>query len=300
MSITKTPTSMIDPSGATNEQVLTYKESISAWMPSDNMTNYTTVGNASAGIFASAVCFIPTDPGSGTWTAPPGCYTARVTIVGGGGGRGIVGGTDGTRSHFNYPIGSTTGPNQMFANGGIGAPTLAGGSAGWNGANNIAIGGDLSLGGDGGQALGGVGGGGGGGSNYTTGGSPPANSDYGGGSSFGMTAFSEGGAVIGVGGGSGGVNGKGGRGGVTGSNASTFGGGGPTLSYAAYKLSNFGTAFAQLLGKGEGGGGAGWCSAIVSVVPDQPYTYAIGTGGLGPVGGGIFLTASYGMVLIEW
>jgi hypothetical protein len=296
MSITKTPTSMIDPSGATNEQVLTYKESISAWTPSDIMTNYTTVGNASAGIFASAVCFIPSDPGTGTWIAPPGCYTARVTIVGGGGGSwGGGGGGNGTRSHFNYPAGSNTAANQMFADGGT--INRTGGSAGWNGANNIAIGGNNSYfgipeGGDGGCAAGGVGGGGGKGSDLQTGG----------GGSFGMGAkmLTLANSLVISGGGSGGVNGKGASG-VTGGGSSTSGGGGPTLSYAAYKLSNFATAFAQSLGLGAGaiGGGAGWCSAIVSVVPNQPYPYAIGTGGA--VGNPTFgAYASYGMVLIEW
>lgn len=296
MSITKTPASMIDPSGATNGQVLTFNGSTSVWVasaaPSINVNNnYTTVGNASAGIFASAVCFIPSDPGSGTWTAPAGCYTARVTIVGGGAG----GAGDGGRSHFNYPTGSITGANQMFADGGRDLNTSSnGGNAGWNGINNIAIGGTLVgngaifTGGSGGAGGGGYGGGGGGGNG-------------GGAGSYGSAGKSGEMSLTGsYGSGSGGVNGSGGACiritvGSTGNFYSFYvggrGGGSPTLSYAAALLSNFKDAIAQGVGQGNSGG-AGWCSAIVSVTPGQSYTYAVGAaGGTG---------ASYGMVVIEW
>ena len=308
MSITKTPTSMIDPSGATNEQVLTYKESISAWMPSDNMTNYTTVGNASAGIFASAVCFIPSDPGTGTWIAPAGCYTARVTLVGGGGSSNS---SNGGRSHFNYTSGSTTGPNQMFADGGKGDGVIStsrlGGSAGWNGENNLAIGGD------GGSIYGGAGGGGYGGG----GGAGGATSDGGrarggGGGSYGSSGNRgiDDGTYSRGGGGSGGVNGNGGDGydpslitasgggNTYGRGAGGEGGGSPMLSYAATLLTNFKTAISQEKKVGNGvntttgpGGGGGWCSAIVSVTPGLSSSYAVGAAGTG---------AGYGMVVIEW
>lgn len=268
---------MIDPSGATNGQVLTFNGSTSTWVasaaPTGGSNIYTTVGNASAGIFVSAVCFIPSDPGTGTWTAPAGCYTARVTIVGGGKG----GPTNGTRSHFNYPTGSTTGANQLFADGG--GNNFVGGNAGWNGINNLAIGAPTeSAGGGGGSGGGGYGGGGG------------AASDDGYGGSYGRGG---GYAATGCGGGSGGVGGDG----TNGGNSVGEGGGSPTLSYAATILSNFSASIAQNPGRGAGpaghdaGGGGGWCSAIVSVTPNQSYTYSVGVGGAG---------AGNGMVVIEW
>jgi hypothetical protein len=244
---------------------------------------YTTVGNASAGIFASAVCFIT---GAGNWTAPDGCYTARVTVVGGGGNPFLIGG----RSHFNYPTGSSAGSNQLYAGGG---DNSTGGSAGWN---NIKVDGGsvgsesnriFGLGGQGKSGGGGYGGGGGGCTTGSTGGS------YGCGGGKGMILY-------GGGGGSGGVGGSG-LAGISftpdGSSdsyggAGGAGGGSPTLSYAATKLTNFSTAITQGVGRGaEGGAGGGWCSAIVSVTPGQSYTYAVGSGATG---------ASYGMVVIEW
>jgi hypothetical protein len=275
------------PSG-TNGQVLTHNGT--TWVASAASNLYTTVGNASAGIFASAVCFIPSDPGTGTWTAPAGCFTARVTIVGGGG----VPTNGGGRSHFNYPTGITTAANEMFAAGGA---TNAGGNAGWNGINNLAIGGTTpSAGGSGGPAGGGYGGGGGRGGNVIS---------FGGaGASFGNAGINGvvGGGVTGGGGGggSGGVGGDGGDGvpsssADAGPSAGGSGGGSPTLSYAATLQTNFRTAISQSPGRGCGGsssGAAGWCSAIVSVVPGQSYSYAVGAAG----GAG----ASYGMVVIEW
>jgi hypothetical protein len=282
------------PSSATGGQVLTYNGSTSTWVASAAPTggttnNYTIVGNASAGIFASAVCYIPSDPGTGTWTAPAGCYTARVTIVGGGGNPLY---SSGGRSHFNYPSGSTTTSNQMFANGG--SSTGSGGSAGWNGINTLAIGGDSGFEGD--ASDGGFGGGGGsGGGGYGGGGGGGGGLGGGGGYGNGGSGAEYGGA----GGGSGGVGGRGGRGSIAhGTNGEFssiggYGGGTPTLSYAATLLSNFSQAITQNPGSGgSAGGGGGWCSAIVSVTPGQSYSYAVGAdGGVG---------ASYGMVVIEW
>jgi len=85
---------------------------------------YTTVGNASAGIFASAVAFTAPSPGidvSGSWTAPAGCYTARVTLIGGGAtGDGGPGGNavQGGHSRFNYPTDFAPQNNQAVASGG--------------------------------------------------------------------------------------------------------------------------------------------------------------------------------------
>ena len=49
MSITKTPASMIDPSGATNGQVLTYNGSTSTWVASSLTTNGFTASLSSNG-----------------------------------------------------------------------------------------------------------------------------------------------------------------------------------------------------------------------------------------------------------
>ncbi len=261
---------MIDTTGATPGQVLTFNNATTTWVasaaPNPNPAAfYTTVGNASAGIFAAAVCFIPSSPGPLTWTAPAGCYTARVTIVGGGGGTSGNGG----RSHFNYPSGTTTAANQLYAGGGGAGGGGSGGSGGWNGINSIAVGGV-------GGSNGGGGGGGGGG--------------YGGGGGSGGTGY--GGSYGGGGGVSYGTSG-GGSGGVNGNGSSVgYGGDALPLSYAATSLTNFTSALGQKVGRGiSGGGGGAWCSAIVSVVPGQEYAYAVGAGGG---------TASYGMVVIEW
>ena len=302
------------PSNATNGQVLTYNGSTSTWVASaapargtdgDPNSFYSTVGNAKLGIFASAVCFIPSNPGTGTWTAPAGCYSARVTIVGGG---GAFSNSRAGRSHFNYPSGSTTGANQMFADGGS---YSSGGNAGWNGINNIAIGGGsintygggYGGGGYGGAGGGGFGGGGGGGGNSSGSG---GGGSYGGGGHGGA-----GGGGFGVGGGfggggSGGVGNKGGDGHVGGGG---YGGGSPTLSYAATLLPNFSLAINQSPGKGSngfygasgggGGSGGGWCSAVVSVIPGQTYTYAVGAGATFTFGDRAG-NGSYGMVVIEW
>lgn len=290
--------SQIDSSGATGGQVLTFNGSTSTWVasaaPSVNVNNlYTTVGNASAGIFVKAVCFIPSDPGSGTWTAPAGCYTARVTIVGGGASGDVINPLNGTRSHFNYPTGSSTGSNQLFANGGFtntpyNGSASTGGSAGWNGLNGVAVSININIpsGGRGATGNGGFGGAGGGGSGR--------NSSNGGGGSYGRGG-SRGNLY---GGGSGGISGDGSDSIVA--NTQSFGGGSPTLSYAALSLSNYNTAISENVGQGarslDGAygsfGGGGWCSAIVSVTPGQSYTYAVGAAG----GAG----ASHGMVVIEW
>lgn len=273
---------------------------------------YTTFGNASAGIFAQAVCFIDGD--TGNWTAPPGCYTARVTLVAGGGGAGVSS-LDGGRSHFNYTnnIADTTPSlNQLFAEGGVSeASGGRGGRAGWNGftltagSNKVTTGAtiDAGVGGNGSTGNGGYGGCGG--SGGYRGGATNIGKGGGGGS------FGRGGNPGTVGGaGGGGSGGTGGRGG-DGSNGSTstasgaggYGGGSPQLSYAATTLSNFQAALAQNPGQGvdsaeyEGGsGGGGWCSAIVATIPGNSYSYKAGAKGSGSVG----LSGSYGMVVIEW
>jgi hypothetical protein len=263
----------------TTGQVLAYNGS--SWAAGAVPNPYTTVGNASAGIFVSAVCFIPSSPGTGTWTAPAGCFSARVTVVGGGGYMGNPGG----RSHFNYPSGSTTGANQLFASGG--SPSfgggVAGGSAGWNGVNDVAIGGNANgAGGTGGSGGGGYGGGGGAVGNAVVG--SGSGGSYGGPGTQGTPG----------GGGSGGISGSGtaGSGIFNAFSLGGTGGGGPMLSYAAALLPTFSRALSQNVGRGDySGGGAGWCSAIVSVTPGQSYSYAVGAGALG---------ASYGMVVIEW
>ena len=310
------------PAAATNGQVLTYNGT--SWVPgSINPSSfYTTVGNASAGIFVAAVCYIPSDPGTGTWTAPAGCYTARVTVVGGGGNATTAGG----RSHFNYPSGTTTAANQLFAAGGHPGTYNGydgnGGSAGWNGTNDVAIGGIGGVyydpgdgnyiagpgeGGKGGPRNGGVGGGGGGGGSVAPAAYVIGHGNYRfsgqGGGSFGRAGY-------GLGGGSGGISGDGSAGipykvsltylTVTAPPGGGGGGGTPLLSYPALMLYNFGLAIAQNVGigsRGYSGGGGGWCSAIVSVIPGQTYSYGVGAA----VGIGVSSSrAGYGMVVIEW
>jgi hypothetical protein len=279
---------------------------------STNMVpEYTLVGNASAGIFASAECF--TNGDSDVWTAPAGCYTARVTLVAGGGGTGTTS-TNGGSSYFNYttnPIDVDTSQNQLIAEGGDAESAGgAGGRAGWNGYSIATkapkvISDAVKDGGAGGEGRSGNGGyGGGGGAGGYRGGSSNAGKG-GGGGSFGRggNPGNLGGAG---GGGSGGVGGNGGDGchgsdSTTASGGGGYSGGSPQLSPAATRLDKFRSAIAQNAGQGadsaeyEGGsGGGGWCSAIVSVVPGQTYSYSAGQGGTGTVNG------SYGMVVIEW
>jgi hypothetical protein len=257
---------------------------------------YTTVGNASAGIIVAAQCF---SSGSGTWTAPAGCYTARVTVVGGGAGTVTAGG----RSHFNYPTGSSAGLNQLFANGGalgVGSGTNRGigGSAGWN--NKIAAGGLVN-------DPGGYGTGGGGGSGGISG---KGNDGYGTvARGFGGAGTSGGGGYGGGGGGGGGGNGGGGGFGRAGGNGANGdggeGGGAPMLSYAAALLPEFAKAISQNPGMGVGGGGGGWCSAIISVTPGNSYSWAVGAGGntrpsTGDVTKILPAVIGNGMVVIEW
>jgi hypothetical protein len=294
------------PATASNGQVLTYDGSTSTWYAGAGSNTYTTVGNASAGIFASAVCFIPSSSGTGIWTAPAGCYTARVTVVGGGGGQSVTSGmsfgSNGKDSRFNYPSGTTPGANQLYAQGGgrtfiNGGYDNKGGDAGWNGIKVLGgggfnvllpvgvLGGAAAGGGAGGAGAGGYGGGGGGGA-------------FGNGGSYGSSG-------IGAGGGSGGINGDG-KPGITSTQigmsvnfyTATPGGGGGCvpLSYAATMLPNFTAAIAQSPGYGNySGGGAGWATAIVSVTPGNSYSYSVGDGGGLGVNKG-----SHGMVVIEW
>lgn len=253
-------------------------------------TNYTIVGNASAGIFVQAKCYTS---GNGTWTAPAECYTARVTVVGGGAGNSA-----GERSHFNCPTGSSAGLNQLFANGGaaeVGSGTNKGigGSAGWN---NIFVAGGLAY------DSGGGGNGGGGGSGGVAG---NGKNGHGVNRGLGGAGKSGGGGYGGGGGGGGGLNGGGGSYGRSGYNGSSGfaggeGGGSPTLSYAAALLPEFAAAISQSPGMGVGGGGGGWCSAIISVTPGKSYPWVVGAGGAAakvipapPKGGN-------GMVVIEW
>lgn len=275
---------------------------------------YTAVGNASACIFASAVCFI--NGLNGNWTAPEGCYTARVTVVAGGGGTGdaIANPTNGGRSHFNYTnntLDVNPSQNQLFAEGGESeAAGGFGGRAGWNGytiatkAPKLDTGVNIE-GGAGGKGVSGNGGyGGGGGAGGYSGGATNTGKG-GGGGSFGRGGNPGTGGGAG-GGGSGGILGNGGNGCNGSDNSVASGGGGYSaggmqLSPAANKLSNFQAAIAQSPGQGadsalyEGGsGGGGWCSAIVSTEPGATYSYQAGVAGTGVVNG------SYGMVVIEW
>jgi hypothetical protein len=257
---------------------------------STGSTVSTTVGNANAGIFVAAECYINGETGS--WKAPAGCTSARVTVVGGGGSSGGFGAQNGGRSHFNYPSGSSPSANQLFANGGSfgygsSGSTNNGGDAGWNGVKvtgGIGFGGTTNNG-DGGQGAlknGGVGGGGGGSSRQK-------------------------------GGCAGGINGKGAQGGSEDASGLSYvsnsgGGGIIQLSTFATSLLKFIAAIDAKVGKGgtatstssySGGAGGGWCTAIVNVIPGNSYSYAAGIGG--PKTTNVpSVAASYGMVVIEW
>jgi len=218
----------------------------------------TIVGNASAGIFVDAVVFQTTNT-TGTWKAPAGCYSARVTLVGGG----SVGSTNGVASRFNYPTGTTPQQNQGYAGGG--SWNGVGGDSGWNsvkfsGAAGTPAGGINGDFGRGGCAAGGCGGGGGGCGDLTaSGGSWGGSGDI-------STPNSTTGRV--GAGGSGGVTGNGGRGG---SNSGGAGAGNITLSYKSLLQLNATKRY------GYGAGGAGWCTFIVSTIPDQDYSYTVGS-----------------------
>lgn len=269
-----------------------------------------TVGNADAGIFVSAVCYI--NGATGLWTAPTGCNSARVTVVGGGGSSSGQGGTNGTRSYFNYPNGATPSTNQLFADGGVfgygdRSSTNGGGNAGWNGiVVNGGFGGagpsfgKLSSGKGGEGRMGNKGGGGGGGGAASPGGQ------------------NDGGVVTYTykGGSSGGINGSGQEGGSPDNSGGSYisgstGGGIIQLSNIATSLPNYNAAITNKVGKGgvpdprfigsyTGGSGGGWCTAVVSVTPGTSYAYAAGIGGA--IGSGNFPAkgGSYGMVVIEW
>lgn len=197
---------MIDTAGATAGQVLTYNGSTSTWVasaaPAGGSASYTIVGNASAGIFASAEIFnnVGTTNLAGTWVAPSNVTSIRLTCIGGGGfssggggggggwctatmnvvpgasysysvgASGTNGTTNGGDTRFNYAAGTTPGIGQFWCQGGTSTPSGqiyggAGGAAKWNGFAGFA-GGAGSSGYNGGTASGGPGGkgvGGGGG-----------------------------------------------------------------------------------------------------------------------------------------
>ncbi len=260
---------------------------------------YTTVGNASAGIFVAAQCF---SSGSGKWTTPDGCYTARVTLIGGGSNyvqQSMGSSSSGTNSTFNYTGTSITGTaqNQLIATGGTDTRAVKqGGGAGWNGVYVNGAGGTLAgtraavtlLNAEGKCAAMGFGGGGGRGYNtdntlynivngqtlgrnglFTTIGFQSNSLNYG---SVLPSAIGASGGILG--------------------NANAYqGGGGPMFSAVATKTSNF-SSLINTCGTGSNGGcGGGWCMAIVNVTPKTQYSYTVGGGGAGAGGG---------MVLIEW
>lgn len=267
-------------------------------------TAFTSNGNAKIGIFADAVCFTSSTSGTGTWTAPDGCYSARVTVV--GSGASDLGA--GNRSHFNYPSGVTPGLNQLYADGGTSA---IGGGAGWNGVNVVggAHGyGTGSNGGNGGAGESmyggrGVGGGGGGSAGKVT-----TNGYVLGWSGGGYGANGEepiiGGSTVGYGGGSGGIS--------TNPNfprnpgPKHLGGGHLPLSQAVLNLNTYCRAMSGSLtpyekgwpGYGNCGAGGGWCTALVDTTPGSVYEY--GVGAFSRITGGNQRQGGPGIVVIEW
>lgn len=262
-------------------------------------TNYTTVGNASAGIFVAAKCF---SSGTGTWTAPAGCYTARVTLIGGGSTyvyQGVGTSSSGTHSTFNYSGTTITGTaqNQLIATGGTDTLTVKrGGGAGWNGVSVNGAGGSLpgssavvaTTNAEGKCAAMGFGGGGGRGYNTNNTLSNIVNGQTLGRNGLFIISFfnainSNNISIL--------PTAIGASGGILG-NANTYiGGGGPMFSAVATKTNNF-SSLINTCGTGSNGGcGGGWCMAIVNVTPNTSYSYKVGGGGAGAGGG---------MVLIEW
>lgn len=270
-------------------------------------TNYTTVGNASAGIFVKAKCYTS---GSGTWTAPEGCYTARVTVVGGGSYSSSASKAGGD-SKFNYTGTdvNSTGKNQLIAKGG--GISWVGGAAAWNGVNVLA--GSYNSNGyvltypQGKCEANGYGGGGGSG---------------GGGQSV---SFNSGGRSLGRNGGSplampkppgsessvfvSSEAGTGGSGGINGNAFGFLGGGEPVFSVVAMQNTDF-CSIIEKCGDGSTvyqggwywrGSGGGWCTAIVNVIPNNSYSYQVGAAGVVtlPAGHNGQLPGS-GMVLIEY
>ena len=269
--ITSVDVSQINTTGSDAGKVLTSNGSTLNWVASSNI--------APTDVYTSAVCYIPSSPGTGSWTAPAGITSARVTIVGGGGGGslGIITGiTAGGRSHFNYATGTTPSTSQLYANGGGAATSIASGTGGASGWLNLqsttsttrAEASTLGVGGRG-----------------TDGG----NSNPGVLSIYGYPLFYMQDPVSFV---------------------------TPRFSLAALSLANFTTAFSQASGIGRGGygsnsnnpnrggGGGSWCSVVVSVTPEASYSYGVGAAGVNgatPSGGvNTQIQPCHGMVLIEW
>jgi hypothetical protein len=276
--------------------------------------SYTTVGNASAGIFVKAECFTS---GSGNWVAPEGCTSARVTVVGGGGSQIDLDTTikinyeikNGTDSKFNYTGNSITGTskNQLIAQGGYYSSSIwNGGGAGWNGlsvlggnsnpkklkttsifGSSVLTSGGIIVGQGFIDAEGKVGNGGfGGGGGYGRGNSLGKNGEY----TWNIIQDN-----------STNINsnfwrinvdwmGSGGSGGINGNSRGALGGGSPIFSHAAYNLSNF-TNIINTCGNGVAAGG--WCTAIVDVVAGQSYSYTVGNSGNPSI-------SKAGIVLIEY
>lgn len=255
-------------------------------------TNYTTVGNASAGIFVAAQCYTS---GSGKWTAPDGCYTARVTVVGSGckyvwDGRPIP--INGQDSTFNYngPTITGTTKNQLIAKGGTGLKP--GGGAGWNGVSVTESFVPITSGKSGAIAQGkcaanGYGGCGGSGNPYS--------GVYGGGiggKSLGRNGSFAPPNIVSNTGLVGSIDsfGYGASGGIGGNSLGALGGGSPMFSSVATTNSDFASVINTCGDGGYGGAAGGWCMAIVQVTPKASYTYKVGAA----------TGAGSGMVLIEW
>jgi microcystin-dependent protein len=301
------------PSGATHGQVLTYNGNTASWFAgaatggsslpvgqagqvlvhngitwaaADSNSTYTIIGNARAGIFADAVCFVATSPGSGLWKVPTGVTSIRVTCVGAGsnwiyydnypGGGGAwctvtllvtpgavlpysVGAFPGGATRFNYTTGTAPAANSNGIYAG-GASTLTGGTAAWNGVS-FAGGGYVNdqtygitgggYGGAGGEAAGGVGGGGGGGFGGGGWGRAATGNGGGGGGLFsGQGSIADSSYYVSYGGG----EGHGGSSGNTLSYTSGAGGGRVPLSYKASILIS-GRTFGQGSTSADGAGG---------------------------------------------
>lgn len=205
-----------------------------------------------------------TNPGSTTWTCPPGVTSVQALVVagGGGGGSGLGsgGGGGGVIYHSAYPVSPGSLYTVTVGSGGTGGAAGAAnnGTAGGNSVFGTltAIGGGYGAG-IGGTTAGGNGGSGGGGGWGGNGGSPTAGQGFAGGNSL----------LNGHSGGGGGAGGTGGSGYAVGA-SSPVAAGGPGLPFGiSGSLKYYG-----------GGGGAGRYSAANGL--------GVGKGGRGGIGGG--------------
>jgi hypothetical protein len=261
------------------------------------------------GVIASAPTFVNNQifNSSGTWTVPAGVYTARFTVIGGGGGgagggTGTNGGTGGSAS-ISGTAGTFTG------NGGSGGVT-----AGVGGAGGTGSGGTTNItGGTGGDRYSGSGsGGGGGGGGFTSKTVTVVPGDV---YTITINAVATGGTASntgGTGGGGGGASAAGKTGGANGGSAglSAIGGAGAAGSTGAGGAGGTSNSVPGAPGTAStppesGGGGGGGHGSATGAGRDGGAGAAVGAGGGGGgvssgSTGGAGGAGGKGGVFVEW